>query len=54
MMSKKTLRMKMRLGKMRKRNRRMPVLAIVRTHRRVQQNKFQRDWRRRKLRIKNE
>ncbi len=53
-MSKKTLIKKMRLGKMRKRNRRMPVLAIVRTHRRVQMNKFQRDWRRRKLRIKEE
>ncbi len=52
-MSKKTLHMKMRLGKMRKRNRRMPMLAVVRTHRRVQQNKFQRDWRRRKLRIKD-
>ena len=43
---------KMRLGKMRKRNRSIPVLAMVRTHRRVQYNKHQRDWRRRKLRIK--
>ncbi len=48
------LRMKMRLGKKLKRNRRMPVLAVVRTHRRIQQNKFQRDWRRKKLRIPNE
>ncbi len=53
-MSKKTLRMKMRLGKKLKQNRRMPVVAVVKTHRRVQMNKFQRDWRRRKLRIKNE
>lgn len=53
-MSKKTLKMKMRLGKKLKRNRRMPVLAVVRTHRRVQMNKFQRDWRRKKLRIKKD
>ncbi len=53
-MSKKTLRMKMRLGKKLKQNRRMPVVAVVKTHRKVQMNKFQRDWRRRKLRIKNE
>ncbi len=43
---------KLRLGKELKRNRRVPVLAILRTHRKVQYNKFQRDWRRRKLRIK--
>ena len=52
-MGKKSLTKKMRLGKARKKNRRMPILAVVRTHRRVQQNKFQRDWRRRKLRIKD-
>jgi ribosomal protein L39E len=51
-MSKKTVQKKTSLGKMLKRNRRIPVLALVRTHRRVQQNKFQRDWRHRKLRIK--
>lgn len=49
--SKKTLSKKMRLAKMRKQNRRMPVLAVVRTHRKVQYNRFQRDWRRRKMRI---
>ncbi len=52
MMGKKSMQKKMRLGKMRKRNRRIPVLAMVRTHRRVQYNKHQRDWRRRKRRIK--
>ncbi|MHB1830710.1 MAG: 50S ribosomal protein L39e [Candidatus Micrarchaeaceae archaeon] len=52
-MSKKTLKRKMRLGKKHKQNRRMPVLAVVKTHRRLQHNKFQRDWRRRKLRIKD-
>ena len=52
MMGKKSMQKKMRLGKMRKRNSRIPVLAMVRTHRRVQYNKHQRDWRRRKLRIK--
>jgi len=51
-MSKKTLKKKMMLAKKRKQNRRMPVLAMVKTHRRVQYNKFQRDWRRRKMRIK--
>lgn len=40
------------LGKMLKRNKRVPALAVIRTHRRVQYNKLQRDWRRRKLRIK--
>ncbi len=51
-MSKKSTEKKLRLGKELKRNRRVPVLAILRTHRKVQYNKFQRDWRRRKLRIK--
>lgn len=51
-MGKKSLKKKLMLGKRLKRNRRIPVLAMVRTHRRVQYNKFQRDWRRRKLNIK--
>ena len=51
-MSKKSQKLKMRLAKKRKQNRRMPVMAVVKTHRRIQYNKFQRDWRRRKLRIK--
>jgi ribosomal protein L39E len=51
-MSKKSQKKKIILGNRRKRNGRIPVLAILRTHRRVQYNKFKRDWRRRKLRIK--
>ena len=51
-MSKKTLVKKMRLAKKRRQNRRMPILATFKTHRKVQYNKFQRDWRRRKMRIK--
>ena len=49
-MSKKDLNKKMHLGKMLKKNRRIPVLAVVRTHRKVETNKFQRDWRHRKIR----
>jgi ribosomal protein L39E len=48
-MGKKTLRKKMMLGKKLKQNRRMPVLATLRTHRRLSSNKFQRNWRSRKL-----
>jgi len=40
------------LGKKLKENRRIPVLAILRTHRKIEYNKFQRDWRHRKLRIR--
>ncbi len=52
-MSKKTLRKKMRLGKKLKQNGRLPVLAVLKTHRRLQYNRMQRDWRRKKLRIKD-
>lgn len=51
-MSKKSLAKKLMLGKRIKRNRRMPVLAMVRTHRRLGYNKFVRDWRHRKLKLK--
>lgn len=51
-MSKKSALKKSRLGRSLKRNRRMPVLAIVRTHRKVQRNIFSRDWKHRKLRTK--
>jgi ribosomal protein L39E len=51
-MGKKSVNKKKSLGKMLKRNKRVPALAVIRTHRRVQYNKLQRDWRRRKLRIK--
>lgn len=51
-MSKKSAMKKRMLGKRMKQNRRIPLLAIVRTHRRVGYNKFRRDWRHRKLKIK--
>ncbi|MGC9099313.1 MAG: 50S ribosomal protein L39e [Candidatus Micrarchaeia archaeon] len=50
-MSKKSVEKKLRLGKKLKENRRIPVLAMLRTHRKIEYNKFQRDWRHRKLRI---
>ncbi len=51
-MGKKSAYKKRRLGRALKRTRRMPVLAIMRTHRRIRYNKLQRNWRRTKLRIK--
>jgi len=51
-MGKKTLEKKLRLGKRMKQNRRTPVLVVLRTHRRIQSNKFQRDWKHRKLKLK--
>ncbi|MCL4371947.1 50S ribosomal protein L39e [Candidatus Marsarchaeota archaeon] len=51
-MSKKSELKKKRLGKMLKRSRRIPVLAMLRTHRRIQQNLFQRNWRRTKLKLR--
>ncbi|MCL5008293.1 MAG: 50S ribosomal protein L39e [Candidatus Marsarchaeota archaeon] len=51
-MGKKSQLKKARLGKKLKQNRRVPVLATLRTHRRVQYNRMQRDWRKRKLKFK--
>ena len=51
-MGKKSSEKKRRLGSKLKQNRRIPVLAMLRTHRRVQFNRFQRSWRKKKLRIK--
>ncbi|MGC8676295.1 MAG: 50S ribosomal protein L39e [Candidatus Micrarchaeia archaeon] len=51
-MGKKSLKKKLMLGKKLKQNRRVPVLAMLRTHRKISYNKFQRDWRHRKLKIK--
>lgn len=51
-MSRKTAEKKMKLGKKLKENRRVPILAMLRTHRKIEYNKFQRDWRHRKLRLK--
>ncbi len=51
-MSRKTREKKMRLGANLKRSRRLPPLASIRTHRRLQMNLFKRDWRRTKLKLK--
>lgn len=53
-MSKKTQKKKQMLGKQIKKSRRVPVLAVVRTHRRIQSNNYARNWRRTKLRLKEE
>ncbi len=52
-MGKKSVNKKMRLGKKLKQSRRIPMLAIVRTHRKVEFNKFKRDWRHKKLKLEN-
>jgi len=49
-MSKKNATKKKMLGKQIKRARRIPMLAIMRTHRRISSNRFQRNWRTAKLR----
>ena len=53
-MSKKSINRKRRLGKKLKQNRRMPLLASLRTHRRLQSNRFARNWRSQKMRIEEE
>lgn len=50
-MSKKSRNFKMMLGNRIKRARRLPILASLRTHRRLQSNLFGRDWRRNKLKL---
>ncbi len=51
-MSKKTSIKKIRLGHALKQSRRIPLLATLRTHRKIQFNMFARSWRRQKLRKK--
>ncbi len=51
-MGKKTVKKKMMLGNRLKQSRRIPLLAIVRTHRKIEHNMFKRDWRHRKLKLK--
>jgi ribosomal protein L39E len=51
-MSKKSMEKKRMLGKKLKQARRLPLLTSLRTHRSVQQNAFNRNWRSRKLRLK--
>ncbi len=52
-MSKKTRTLKMKLGKRMKQSRKLPFIARIRTHQRLQFNVFKRDWRRTKMRIPN-
>ena len=53
-MGKKSNLKKQRLGKALKKSRRIPLMAIVRTHRKIQSNNFARNWRRTKLKIDEE
>jgi ribosomal protein L39E len=50
-MGKKSQDKKRRLGKKLKQARRMPHLAVLRTHRRMQSNRFARNWRRQKIKL---
>lgn len=50
-MSKKSRTKKMMLGKELKRSRKLPLLASLRTHRRLQSNVFGRNWRKSKLKL---
>jgi ribosomal protein L39E len=52
-MSKKSPYKKKRLGKKMKQSRRMPLLATLRTHRRLNQNRFSRNWRSQKMNIED-
>ncbi len=53
-MSKKSRSKKLRLGKKLKQSRRIPLLAVLRTHRKLEYNRYQRNWRQQKLRLKAE
>jgi ribosomal protein L39E len=48
-MVRKSTNRKMMLGHKLKQSRRMPLLAMLRTHRRLSQNKFRREWRSKKI-----
>ncbi len=52
-MSKKSEKKKMMLGRQIKRNKRIPVLAVLRTHRRIEYNILKRNWRKKKLGIRD-
>ena len=43
----------MTLGKAAKRSRRIPMLAILRTHRKIESNMFRRDWRHRRIKAES-
>lgn len=48
-MGKKSADKKRRLGHKLNQSRRMPLLATLRTHRRLQSNRFSRNWRSQKI-----
>ncbi len=50
----KTARAKATLGKMIKRNRRIPLFVIAKTNRRVVQNRERRSWRTQKLNMRSQ
>lgn len=50
----KTRRAKATLGKMMKRNRRMPLFVVAKTNRRVVQNRERRSWRSQKLKMRSQ
>ncbi|MDE1832931.1 MAG: 50S ribosomal protein L39e [Candidatus Micrarchaeota archaeon] len=50
-MGKKTQDKKRRLGKKFKQARRMPLLVTLRTHRKLQFNRFSRNWRKQKIKL---
>ena len=53
-MGKKGSDKKKRLTKAKRKNRRIPAFAIIRTKRKVSSNRYRREWRTDKLRIKDE
>jgi large subunit ribosomal protein L39e len=50
----KTKRTKATLGKMIKRNRRIPLFVVAKTNRRVVQNRERRSWRTQKLKMRSQ
>ena len=50
----KTARTKATLGKMIKRNRRIPLFVIAKTNRKVVQNRERRAWRNQKLKMRSQ
>jgi len=50
----KTARAKATLGKMIKRNRRIPLFVVAKTNRRVVQNRERRNWRTQKLKMRSQ
>jgi len=50
----KAKRVKSTLGKMIKRNRRIPLFVIAKTNRRVTQNRERRTWRSQKLKMRSQ